>query len=161
SQCGTWWLFLQPDPRGTAGEPRGGKQVCPDSQRLGPAQKDPFATGLSRRGNSTVSLRIPSLLRQKRDRLGTHGLKPGDWVLVQRKGKRQKWHQTKWTGPFRVTLTTPMAVKVEGRSTWVHASHCKPLTTSSGEDTSRPTKGGTTSRVSSVSTAVKKPTVQS
>lgn len=50
-----------------------------------------------------------------------HSFEPGDWVLIQR-------HQCKslkpwWKGPYLVILTTPMALKVDGISTWIHHTH--------------------------------------
>uniref|UniRef100_A0AAQ4RQ79 ribonuclease H n=1 Tax=Gasterosteus aculeatus aculeatus TaxID=481459 RepID=A0AAQ4RQ79_GASAC len=53
-----------------------------------------------------------------------HHLKPGDWVLIK-DHRRKHWKQRRYTGPFQVLLTTETAVKVEGKATWVHASHCK------------------------------------
>lgn len=49
---------------------------------------------------------------------------PGDHVFIKVL-KRKSWNSPRWEGPFRVTLSTPTAVKVEGRSTWIHLSHCK------------------------------------
>lgn len=34
----------------------------------------------------------------------------------------------KWTGPYRLLLTTPMAVKLQGIASWVHLSQMKPFT---------------------------------
>ncbi|KAL6467788.1 hypothetical protein MHYP_G00234650 [Metynnis hypsauchen] len=53
-----------------------------------------------------------------------HDHKPGDWVLI-RDFRRRRWNQPKWTGPHQVLLVTHTAVKVEGRGTWVHHTHCK------------------------------------
>ena len=53
-----------------------------------------------------------------------HDLEPGDWVVVKDL-RRQHWYQPRWLGPFQVLLITPTAVKVTGRDTWVHASHCR------------------------------------
>uniref|UniRef100_A0A9J7Y4M1 Murine leukemia virus integrase C-terminal domain-containing protein n=1 Tax=Cyprinus carpio carpio TaxID=630221 RepID=A0A9J7Y4M1_CYPCA len=53
-------------------------------------------------------------------------LQPGDWVVI-RDLKRKHWKQKRWTGPHLILLVTHTAVKVEGRGTWVHASHCRKL----------------------------------
>ncbi|KAJ8339415.1 hypothetical protein SKAU_G00362010 [Synaphobranchus kaupii] len=53
-----------------------------------------------------------------------HKLQPGDWVLIK-DFRRKKWHQARWRGPYQILLTTPSAVRVAERATWVHASHCK------------------------------------
>ncbi|KAJ8333627.1 hypothetical protein SKAU_G00416350 [Synaphobranchus kaupii] len=53
-----------------------------------------------------------------------HDLQPGDWVVIK-DFRRKKWHQARWRGPFQVLLTMPTAVRVEGRASWVHASHCE------------------------------------
>ncbi|XP_056266292.1 uncharacterized protein LOC130190746 isoform X2 [Pseudoliparis swirei] len=61
-----------------------------------------------------------------------HHLKPGDWVLIK-DHRRKHWKQRRYTGPFQVLLTTETAVKVEGKATWVHASHCKRIPNPEGE----------------------------
>ncbi|XP_073516752.1 sperm microtubule associated protein 2 isoform X2 [Phyllobates terribilis] len=54
---------------------------------------------------------------------GTHKLQPGDEVYVKRHNRRTL--EPRFEGPYQVLLTTPTAVKLEGKSAWVHASHCK------------------------------------
>ena len=53
-------------------------------------------------------------------------LKPGDLILVKEL-KRKNWHAPRWSGPFRVLLTTPRAVKIQERDTWIHLAHCKKI----------------------------------
>ena len=53
-----------------------------------------------------------------------HRLEPGDFVLIK-DFRRKHWRSNRWQGPFQVLLTTHTAVKVAERATWVHASHCK------------------------------------
>ncbi|KAM4707141.1 protein NYNRIN-like [Discoglossus pictus] len=55
---------------------------------------------------------------------GTHQLLPGDWVLVK-KFVRKTSLEPRYEGPFQVLLITATSVKLEGKTTWVHASHCK------------------------------------
>ncbi|KAM4642169.1 uncharacterized protein O3C94_016555 [Discoglossus pictus] len=55
---------------------------------------------------------------------GTHQLLPGDWVLVK-KFVRKTPLEPRYEGPFQVLLITATSVKLEGKATWVHASHCK------------------------------------
>ncbi|KAM4702029.1 uncharacterized protein O3C94_002957 [Discoglossus pictus] len=55
---------------------------------------------------------------------GTHQLLPGDWVLVK-KFVRKTPLEPRYEGPFQVLLITATSVKLEGKTTWVHASHCK------------------------------------
>ncbi|KAK3573742.1 hypothetical protein QTP86_032540, partial [Hemibagrus guttatus] len=38
--------------------------------------------------------------------------------------KRKHWKEPQCEGPFKVVLTTPTAVKVEGKEYWYHLNHC-------------------------------------
>lgn len=71
-----------------------------------------------------------------------HQLQPGDWVVI-RDLKRKHWKQKRWTGPHLILLVTHTAVKVEGRGTWVHASHCRKLPSCGSDQPSPSTPGAT------------------
>ncbi|XP_041424970.1 protein NYNRIN-like [Xenopus laevis] len=55
---------------------------------------------------------------------GSHSLVPGDWVLVK-KFLHKSSLEPRFDGPFQVLLTTATSVKLDGKNTWIHASHCK------------------------------------
>ncbi|XP_062405384.1 uncharacterized protein K02A2.6-like [Sardina pilchardus] len=71
-------------------------------------------------------------------------VKPGDWVFIK-VIKKKCWSDPRWEGPHRVILSTPTAVKVEGRTAWTHLSHCKvrdfPAAESTAEEGKPDSKG--------------------
>ncbi|XP_060786601.1 uncharacterized protein LOC132892291 [Neoarius graeffei] len=79
---------------------------------------------------ATLSSALKSIHKQVKEALPKpaegplHDLQPGDWIVVK-DFRRTKWNKPRWNGPFQVLLTTPTAVKVTGRVTWIHASHCR------------------------------------
>ncbi|XP_075066597.1 uncharacterized protein LOC142153168 [Mixophyes fleayi] len=69
---------------------------------------------------------IPEVIESDRDPnfdTGTHKLLSGDWVVIRKHIRRRL--EPRYKGPYQVLLMTPMAVKVQEKDTWIHASHCK------------------------------------
>ena len=65
-----------------------------------------------------------------------HPFQVGDSVWIRR--HQSKSLEPRWKGPYVVLLTTPTALKVDGITSWVHASHAKPALT---PEASQPTEG--------------------
>ncbi|XP_049329723.1 protein NYNRIN-like [Astyanax mexicanus] len=80
----------------------------------------------------SASRQVKAVLPQPADQ-PFHNHKPGDWVLIKDL-RRRRWNQQRWTGPHLVLLTTHTALKIEGRGTWVHHTHCKKAPTKPEEE---------------------------
>ncbi|XP_077134916.1 protein NYNRIN-like [Ranitomeya variabilis] len=81
-----------------------------------------FVIALSKELSNTHSTVSASLPESTGDVV--HDFVPGDLVYVK-KFVRRDCLQPRFEGPHTVILVTPTAVKLEGKSTWIHASHCK------------------------------------
>ncbi|KYO22207.1 hypothetical protein Y1Q_0024401 [Alligator mississippiensis] len=57
-----------------------------------------------------------------------HDLEVGDWVYVKHH-QRKTALEPQWKGPYRVLLTSHIAVKLTGVDSWIHASQCKQVPT--------------------------------
>ncbi|KAJ1058288.1 hypothetical protein K5549_020169, partial [Capra hircus] len=53
-----------------------------------------------------------------------HCYQPGDWMYVCH--HRQETLEPRWKGPFLVVLMTPIVLKVDSISAWVHYTHTRP-----------------------------------
>ncbi|XP_076118486.1 retrovirus-related Pol polyprotein from transposon 412 [Alosa pseudoharengus] len=54
---------------------------------------------------------------------GGHSLVPGQWVMIHKPQRLAL--EAKYDGPYQILLITQSAVKVQGKTKWIHASHCK------------------------------------
>ena len=68
-----------------------------------------------------------------------HPFEPGDQVLIKSFSRKNCW-QPRWTGPYQVLLVTHTTARVEGKTAWIHTTHCKLYT---GENGDTPPQDGT------------------
>ena len=71
----------------------------------------------------TIHTRVKEALPEPVER-PYHTFQPGDYVLIKH-FTRKTALEPRWKGPFQILLTTPNAVKCEGKPAWIHFSHCK------------------------------------
>ncbi|CAK7299618.1 Gag-Pol polyprotein (Fragment) [Vulpes lagopus] len=73
------------------------------------------------------------------DATNPHPFQIGDSVHVRRHQSRTL--ESRWKGPYIVLLTTPTALKVDGITAWVHASHVKRAPSTNTADASQDGSG--------------------
>lgn len=71
---------------------------------------------------SSVSQQVTAALPQSFQ--DVHPVQPGTWVIIKDL-RRKHWNQERWRGPYEVLLSTPTAVRIAERDSWVHLSHCR------------------------------------
>ncbi|XP_072002232.1 protein NYNRIN-like [Engystomops pustulosus] len=81
-----------------------------------------FVVRLSKELSNTHSAVSASIPESTGDTV--HDFQPGDKVYVK-KHIRKNCLDPRFDGPYTVILVTPTAVKLEGKTTWTHASHCR------------------------------------
>ncbi|KAM4034518.1 uncharacterized protein ACNLHF_021156 [Anomaloglossus baeobatrachus] len=107
------------------GPPRLG-QYFPQQLALGSDTLVNYVVALAKELSITHA-RVLSSISDPDSSEGVHNFQPGYYVLVK-KFTRKTSLEPRFEGPYQVLLPTPTSVKLEGRPTWIHASHCKKFT---------------------------------
>lgn len=73
-----------------------------------------------------AKLQAPNISLSKQDERDQqlHPFQPGDLVYIKRFPTTTL--EAHWTGPHQVILCTPSAIKVAGKTAWIHWTHAKP-----------------------------------
>lgn len=77
-----------------------------------------YLTNMLRRFHRQVADRLPQPGEEP-----THPFQIGDNVLI--KSLEKDVLSPRWKGPFQVLIVTRTALKVQGRTEWIHASRCR------------------------------------